>query len=29
MNEVDNKVVPFELAKMLRDLGYDERIREH
>lgn len=29
MNEVDDKVVPFELAKLLRDIGYDERIREH
>lgn len=29
MNEVDDKVVPFELARLLRDMGYDERIREH
>lgn len=29
MNEVDEKVVPFEIAKLLKKMGYDERIREH
>lgn len=29
MNEVDEKVVSFEIAKLLKKMGYDERIREH